>query len=168
MQFEWDENKNALNKTKHGVSFEDAQSVFNDPLHISKLDYRFSYFEERWITIGTTSNLELLVVACCFFPMMVKRSFESFQHVMQIQMKGQFMKSIEERAQFDDYEMTDNYDFNDGIRGRFYQSKKVRATMQLDNDVVLFLKKQASEQHVKYHVLVNNLLRTYMNSSLKS
>jgi uncharacterized DUF497 family protein len=67
MQFEWDENKNALNKTKHGVSFEDAQSVFNDPLHISKLDYRFSYFEERWITIGTTSNLELLVVANLFF-----------------------------------------------------------------------------------------------------
>ena len=67
MQFEWNENKNALNKTKHGVSFEDAQSVFNDPLHISKLDYRFSYFEERWITIGTTSNLELLVVANLFF-----------------------------------------------------------------------------------------------------
>ena len=67
MQFEWDENKNALNKTKHGVSFEEAQSVFNDPLHISKLDYRFSYFEERWITIGTTSNLELLVVANLFF-----------------------------------------------------------------------------------------------------
>ncbi|MEI8237769.1 MAG: BrnT family toxin [Methylococcaceae bacterium] len=67
MQFEWDENKNALNKTKHGVSFEEAQSVFKDPLHISKLDYRFSYFEERWITIGTTSNLELLVVANLFF-----------------------------------------------------------------------------------------------------
>ena len=67
MQFEWDENKNALNKTKHGVSFEEAQSVFNDPLHISKLDYRFSYFEERWITIGTTSNLELLVVANLYF-----------------------------------------------------------------------------------------------------
>ena len=50
MQFEWDENKNALNKTKHGVSFEEAQSVFKDPLHISKLDYRFSYFAERWIT----------------------------------------------------------------------------------------------------------------------
>ena len=99
---------------------------------------------------------------------MVKRSFESFQHVTQIQMKGQFMKNIEERAQFDDYEMTDNYDFSDGVRGLFYQSKKVRATMQLDNDVVLFLKKQASEQHVKYHVLVNNLLRTYMSSSLKS
>ena len=67
MQFEWDENKNTLNKTKHGVSFEEAQSVFNDPLHISKLDYRFSYFEERWITIGTTSNFELLVVANLYF-----------------------------------------------------------------------------------------------------
>ena len=67
MQFEWNENKNTLNKTKHGVSFEEAQSVFNDPLHISKLDYRFSYFEERWITIGTTSNLELLVVANLYF-----------------------------------------------------------------------------------------------------
>ncbi|MCX7075828.1 MAG: BrnT family toxin [Methylococcales bacterium] len=67
MQFEWDENKNALNKTKHGVSFEEAQSVFKDPLHISKLDYRFSYFEERWITIGTTSNFELLVVANLYF-----------------------------------------------------------------------------------------------------
>jgi uncharacterized DUF497 family protein len=67
MQFEWDENKNTLNKTKHGVSFEEAQSVFKDPLHISKLDYRFSYFEERWITIGTTSNLELLVVANLYF-----------------------------------------------------------------------------------------------------
>jgi hypothetical protein len=67
MQFEWDENKNTLNKTKHGVSFEKAQSVFKDPLHISKLDYRFSYFEERWITIGTTSNLELLVVANLYF-----------------------------------------------------------------------------------------------------
>ncbi len=67
MQFEWDENKNTLNKTKHGVSFEEAQSVFKDPLHISKLDYRFSYFEERWITIGTTSNFELLVVANLYF-----------------------------------------------------------------------------------------------------
>ena len=67
MQFEWDENKNTLNKTKYGVSFEEAQSVFKDPLHISKLDYRFSYFEERWITIGATQNAHILVVANLFF-----------------------------------------------------------------------------------------------------
>lgn len=73
------------------------------------------------------------------------------------------MKTIEQRAKFDDYEMADDYDFSGGIRGRFYQPKKIRATLQLDNDVLLFLKKQASEQHIKYQVLVNNLLRNYMS-----
>jgi uncharacterized DUF497 family protein len=67
MKFEWDENKNRLNQQKHGVSFEDAKTVFDDPLQISKLDHRFSYFEERWITIGTSKNSQLLVVVNLFF-----------------------------------------------------------------------------------------------------
>jgi len=50
MKFEWDENKNRINKEKHDISFEEAKEVFDDALHISKLDYRFNYFEERWIT----------------------------------------------------------------------------------------------------------------------
>jgi uncharacterized DUF497 family protein len=53
MKFEWNKDKNKLN--------------FADPLHISKLDYRFSYFEERWITIGATNNYSILVVANLFF-----------------------------------------------------------------------------------------------------
>ncbi len=72
------------------------------------------------------------------------------------------MPNVEERAKFDDYEMADDYDFRDGVRGRFYKPKKIRATLQLDNDLLLFLKKQASEKHVKYQVLVNSLLRDYM------
>jgi uncharacterized DUF497 family protein len=67
MKFEWDENKNTTNIQKHGVNFEEAKSVFDDPLQIAKLDYRFSYFEERWITIGTAKNQRLLVVANLFF-----------------------------------------------------------------------------------------------------
>jgi len=47
MQFEWDETKNKLNLQKHGVAFEDAKAIFDDPLQISKLDHKFSYFEER-------------------------------------------------------------------------------------------------------------------------
>ena len=34
------------------------------------------------------------------------------------------MKSIEERAKYDNFEMLDDYDFSDGVRGRFYQPKK--------------------------------------------
>jgi len=67
MKFEWDERKNRINQEKHGVSFEEAKEVFNDALQISKLDYRFNYFEERWITIGATKKGHILVVANLFF-----------------------------------------------------------------------------------------------------
>ncbi|MBE8190022.1 MAG: hypothetical protein HAW58_04055 [Candidatus Thioglobus sp.] len=67
MRFEWDEAKNQLNQKQHGVSFDEAKEVFSDPLQVSKLDYRFNYFEERWVTIGTTENHKLLVVVNLFF-----------------------------------------------------------------------------------------------------
>jgi uncharacterized DUF497 family protein len=67
LRFEWDETKNRANIKKHQISFEDAKNVFEDPLHIAKLDYRFSYFEERWITIGAAKKEKILVVANMFF-----------------------------------------------------------------------------------------------------
>lgn len=67
MQFEWDNTKNSQNQQKHGVSFEQAKEVFEDPLHLSVLDKRFSYFEERWITIGATQTEQILVVANLLF-----------------------------------------------------------------------------------------------------
>ena len=67
MRFEWSDEKDAINRTKHHISFEEAKEVFLDPMHISKLDYRFDYFEERWITLGKTSKEKILVVANIFF-----------------------------------------------------------------------------------------------------
>lgn len=67
MKFEWSEIKNSSNIEKHQVSFEEAREVFNDPMHISKLDHRFDYFEERWVTLGSTSKDKILVVANMFF-----------------------------------------------------------------------------------------------------
>ncbi|HDQ14994.1 MAG TPA: hypothetical protein ENN41_09310 [Sediminispirochaeta sp.] len=63
MKIEWDHNKDLKNRRKHKISFSTAAEVFEDPLHISILDKRFSYFEERWITIGATENFILIVVA---------------------------------------------------------------------------------------------------------
>ncbi|MBN2894270.1 MAG: BrnT family toxin [Campylobacterales bacterium] len=65
--FEWSDEKNNLNIAKHQVSFDEAREVFLDPMHISKLDYRFDYFEERWITLGVTTKDTILVVANMFF-----------------------------------------------------------------------------------------------------
>lgn len=67
MIFEWDDNKNSVNIKNHGISFEQAQEVFDDPMQLSKLDHRFNYREERWVTLGSTKNQKLLVVANLFF-----------------------------------------------------------------------------------------------------
>lgn len=67
MHFEWDENKNKENIKKHGVSFQDAQEVFDDPFHLSLLDKRFDYFDERWITIGITKGQQIVVVGHLYY-----------------------------------------------------------------------------------------------------
>ena len=67
MLFEWSNEKNQLNIKKYHISFEEAKEVFLDPMHISKLDHRFEYFEERWITIGATTEDKIIVVANMFF-----------------------------------------------------------------------------------------------------
>ena len=58
----WDEDKNTINKGKHGISFEAAQYVFDDPFFIAVQD-RFVEGEERWQTIGTVAGVTLLLVA---------------------------------------------------------------------------------------------------------
>jgi len=60
--FSWDERKNRSNRAKHGVSFEAACLVFDDPLHISRLD-RVEQGEPRWQTIGMAGGVLLLLVA---------------------------------------------------------------------------------------------------------
>lgn len=67
MRFEWDPAKEAANQRRHGVSFDEAREVFDDPLHLSVRDRRFTYFEERWITVGRTENRRLVVVANMYF-----------------------------------------------------------------------------------------------------
>ena len=73
--------------------------------------------------------------------------------------KGLFMSNINKREKFDDYELKDDYDFSDGIRGRFYTPRKVPTTLRLDNDIILYFKKLASEKKVPYQTLINALLR---------
>jgi len=63
MEFEWDINKAGSNLRKHGVSFEDASSVFGDPLAITFDDPDHSVDEVRFLTFGVTRMGQLLVVS---------------------------------------------------------------------------------------------------------
>ncbi len=74
------------------------------------------------------------------------------------------MSNIKQREKFDEYEMEDEYDFTDGVRGRFYEPKKIPVSLRLDNDIVLYFKKLASEKKVPYQTLINALLRKELQS----
>ena len=62
----WDDNKSIGNLAKHGVSFETAKLVFDDPLHLSRQD-RVENGEQRWQTIGQVADCVLLLVAHIWF-----------------------------------------------------------------------------------------------------
>lgn len=62
MHFEWDEQKNKKNRAKHGVSFDTARLVFDDPWAVSIQD-RHDNGEERWQTIGLAGQTVILLVA---------------------------------------------------------------------------------------------------------
>ena len=62
LEFEWDEDKAKTNLNKHGVSFEEASSVFGDPLALTIPDPLHSEEEDRFITLGESHRRRLLVV----------------------------------------------------------------------------------------------------------
>jgi uncharacterized DUF497 family protein len=62
LRFEWDDHKNAQNIRKHGISFEEAQTVFFDEKALLIADPDHSEREERFILLGLSSALRTLVV----------------------------------------------------------------------------------------------------------
>jgi uncharacterized protein len=62
LQFEWDSRKARVNKRKHGIVFEEASTIFDDPLSITIHDPAHSVGEDRFITIGTSANSRFIVV----------------------------------------------------------------------------------------------------------
>ena len=63
MNFTWDQNKAKRNVLKHGVTFEEASTIFGDPLSITIDDPKNSKNEERLIIIGCSSKMNNLIVS---------------------------------------------------------------------------------------------------------
>lgn len=62
-EVEWDDGKNRLNQRKHNVSFEEAATVFIDPLEVTIDDPAHSTSESRFVSIGQSLRGRLLVVS---------------------------------------------------------------------------------------------------------
>jgi uncharacterized protein len=63
MQFDWNEKKAKLNLKKHGITFDEAQTVFNDPLYIDFYDPDHSLNEARYLIMGISKHNRLLIVS---------------------------------------------------------------------------------------------------------
>ena len=66
IRFEWDPDKAKLNFEKHGVTFEEAESVFYDEQAIQFYDDEHSEWEDRFLMLGLSVKLNLLLVCHCF------------------------------------------------------------------------------------------------------
>lgn len=66
MNFKWDENKNTINKKKHGISFEEAKEVFEDINAILFDDPDHSAGEERFLIIGIIRSQKICIVSHCY------------------------------------------------------------------------------------------------------
>ncbi len=66
LEFEWDTAKSTANKKKHGVSFDEAQTVFNDPNARLISDPDHSNDEDRFVLLGMSEQLQILVVCHCY------------------------------------------------------------------------------------------------------
>jgi uncharacterized DUF497 family protein len=63
VDYEWNEEKAAANLEKHGVSFDEAATVFDDPLYIDFYDPDHSNDERRYLIIGTSTADRLLIIS---------------------------------------------------------------------------------------------------------
>ena len=63
MEFEWDEEKAAANLAEHEVSFDEAKTVFDDPLYVDFYDPDHSYDEHRYLIVGESQQRHLLIVS---------------------------------------------------------------------------------------------------------
>ena len=192
MESAWDERKNRVNKRKHGISFETASLVFDDPYHLTRQDREVNG-EPRWQTIGIVNGVHLLLVAHAVTWQRQKSALS--RHERQLVANGACMreatkdrkvkraslgqtlagenqkKELAALAALPD-DQIDTSDipelppgaWKDAVRGRFYRVRVDQPiSMRLDADVVAWLKKRGKG----YQTRVNSILRQTMLTDIK-
>jgi len=136
LRFDWDERKNKSNRTKHGIWFEEAQSVFDDPRGRLFYDPEHSEHEDRFILLG----MRVVVVVHCY------RNSDSAVRIISAR------KAPEKRHAF----MKKEYDFSKLKELKNpYPSKKKAVGINLSPEVVDYFKGLAKETGLPYQKLID-------------
>jgi uncharacterized DUF497 family protein len=106
--FEWDENKAKSNQDKHGIAFDEASTVFGDPLSLTISDPAHSQAEHRFII------MELHIAESCWLSSTPKEATISALLVLG-QRAGANEKPMKKKAD----KRQEEYDFSSGVRGKY-------------------------------------------------
>jgi|GEM_PF-42393 len=168
LHFEWDPAKESANVRKHGIQFLSAQSAFHDPLAISRQDDETVSVEERWVTIGQTAELTLVVLVHTYEPLEEER--------VRIRIISARRATAHERRNYEinpyrvqeprapyrapEIAMKDEYDFSNAERGRFYREDAVHILpVHLEKEVVERLSALARTNGGDASALANSILK---------
>jgi len=149
LRFEWDPAKDALNQAKHAVSFDEARTVFFDPHALVIDDPDHSVTEQRFIIMGHSRTLRLLVVAHCY------RTVDEVIRIISARKatKREAAHYREKNDMTDD--MKSEYDFGDARPNPYSQRLKKQVTIRLDVDTVDYFKALARQTGIPYQSLIN-------------
>ena len=171
MAFAWNETKNRINRRKHGISFEAAVRVFDDPSVVSYQD-RVVDDEVRWHSIGCVSGITILLVVHTVRKQMAKKKSASSQQEKRLPASALFTtpisdkhrRELERLAKLPDAEidLSDaperNPQRNDVRVGMFYRPVKQLVSLRVDADVLAWFRDRGK----KYQTHMNEVLRREM------
>lgn len=151
LKFEWDENKNRINKSKHKVSFEEAKTVFYDEEALVIDDPDHSENEERFIILGESSRANLLVVCHCY------RISETVIRIISAR-KATKTETKQYYNIWGGIGMREEYDFSNARKNPYIQKEKKQITINLNTEVVDYFKQQSENSGIPYQTLINMYL----------
>jgi len=160
IDFDWDPAKAAGNAAKHGVTFEEAMTVFHDPLARSIVDHDPASGEERWATLGETASGNLLVIVHLGrYGFRRERGAHHFGASADRERSTAIPRESATVSDMKD-DMKDEYDFSKAERGRFFRHDATLAPpVHLDAEVLSFLTERAAARGIPLNELINELLK---------
>ena len=152
--FDWDDEKAKANLQKHGIPFEEAESVFDNPLAATFKDAEHSIEEDRWIITGHSKLGQLLVI--CF----IWRG-ETLRIINARKATNQEAKEYEKGKEKETDEMLDEYhfDYSKAEWGKFAgKVKRTKSAVYIDPEVAsAFPNSDAVNQALKQVILLSKL-----------
>ncbi|MCB1606343.1 MAG: BrnT family toxin [Xanthomonadales bacterium] len=147
LSFEWDSEKAESNLRKHGVSFEEARTVFADESGRLIADPDHSDDEDRFILLGLSANFGFW-----WLPIATGREtpFASSPPARPTSVSGFSTK---------DSDMRESYDFSKSIKNPYAKRLKRQVTIRLDEETIAYFKSMAEEKGLPYQSLINLYLR---------